>query len=229
VAAFASDGKQADVAVVMGVQAPVNLLGAVFDEGWEARGTFRQSVAEGTAAQPDPRDVVATFSLRPGRYEIRLAGNWGDQSGTVFQDMTVPDFDTLPLAMSDLVVSRGRLSVDASDVTLQGLIAAGLTSSREFIKSERLFAFARVYQRGRRDAEPVTVKTRLISDQNQTVVDDLRVLTGTRFQDQRSVGLVVPIPLADLASGRYLLTLEANVANHRAERHLLFTVVENRR
>jgi hypothetical protein len=201
--------------------ATTELLGTVFDTGWESRGTFRQtlSVKPGEVGRRTWADVASRLTLRPGRYEVRVAATRGDRSGTVFLDLDVPDFDGLPLSLSGVTLVRG--TTPPTDPLL-----AELTSSREFFRGDRVSAFFRMYERGSKVAAPVAVTSRIVSDQNQVVLDETTTVAATQFGDGRSADFSLPLPLARLTNGQYLLTIEATMTTRHIERHLTFRVLD---
>ncbi len=129
---------------------------------------------------------------------------------------------------------QGRCRLVLSSETTPGSPPAALadilpvvpTTQRVFGTGERVTAFLRVYQGGKAVLAPMTLAVRVVNGQDQAVVDRRDAIeaagfdAATRARDYR-----FDLPLASLAPGDYLLTVEAALdAKRSATRTARFTI-----
>ena len=95
------------------------------------------------------------------------------------------------------------------------------TASRQFASADRARAFLRVYQKDRR---PVRIGARIVNDANQQVFARTDDLGGEAFASRASADYQVELPVASLAAGQYLLTIEAAAGDTRLMREVRFAV-----
>jgi VWFA-related protein len=243
-AAFAVAGKrELQVAVVVGVRdsiaegrarsaaAPnerfVEVIATAFDQTGKSYGAHRQtmSMTIAPAAGPDLHfEVVSRLPLRPGRYEVRFAATSGGRTGSVFAPVEVPDVAKAPVSLSGLVLERAPGPKVAPADGLKDLIPAIPTSVRTFARSDRVASFLRVYQPEKGSLYSARVTSRDVNERNEPIVDHAVVIEAPRFTATRSADHRIELPIARLAPGEYLLSIEAVVGKSSAERHARFTV-----
>jgi len=81
-----------------------------------------------------------------------------------------------------------------------------------------------VYQGGRRPSA-AQVAARVVNDRNETVFQQTTTVDGERFdRNSRSFDYRFDLPLARLAAGEYLLTIEAIVDKRRERRDVRFAL-----
>jgi hypothetical protein len=169
-------------------------------------------------------ELVSRLRLKPGRHEIRVAlEDVGRQvKGSVYTYVTVPDFLKAPLSLSGVVLGT-RLPTSRS--AFHDLLPVTPTVRREFSKTDRLMAFARVYQGGRDPLVPVTVMMRIVDAQMHTMAEGRTPLFEEPSARSRAADYRVELPLASLAAGPYLLTIEATRgAKQTAREDVRFTM-----
>jgi hypothetical protein len=172
--------------------------------------------------KPDTYKAVTRFGVRilsrldlpPGRYQLRLAGHdlGSGLAGSVHADIEVPDFDKTALSMSGLVLTSGlaaAVPTARSDDQMKAVLPGQPTVARAFSSQEEVAVFVEVYDN---DTAPhsVDIKTTLTSDEGRELF---------KYEDERSskelagkkggYGVVVRLPLTDLADGVYVLRMEA--------------------
>lgn len=194
-----------------------------FDTGGTARDGGRDTVTITPRAQT--RDVILKRGVRvmrrlelaPGRYHLRIGAReaGGGSVGTVTLDIEVPDFSKQGLAMSGLAITSAGASVmptAIADAQFKDVLPAPPTTMREFARADEIATFVEVYDNQTRTPHRVAIKTSVIAD-NGTVV-------FTAAEERRSeelgtagggYGHTAKIPLKDLAPGRYVLRVEAQM------------------
>ena len=98
------------------------------------------------------------------------------------------------------------------------------TSIRVFTSADAAVATLRIYQRGAKERLPVTVTARILNAADSSVFTATEIIAADRFPADRSADYTLPIPLARLTPGLYLLTFEAVAGKHTARRDIRFTV-----
>jgi VWFA-related protein len=238
---FASRGESgATVLIALGVQqakvepAPagaehVEIFASAFDRRGRSPGWMRQTVevtpgegAEGTLQY----DAVTRLDLRPGAYEIRIAGSHRDaaRSGSVYTYVDVPDFSREPLSLSGVVLHSGAARLATPRAVFETMTPVAPTSRRAFLRGETVTVFARVYQGGQTPLADVVTQVRVVNTDAKAVFSGTATLAAAEFGDTRSTELKLDVPLQRLAPGEYLLTLDATSGKRAARRDVRFTV-----
>lgn len=160
------------------------------------------------------------IELPPGRYQMRIGvrESGAGEMGTVFYDLDVPDFARGRLTMSGLLLTapsaRRTMTVQADEIATK-LLPGAATSRRTFTSSDVLSLYAEIYENGSSGPpRRVDLTTRLVDEAGRDVSVARDVLErGTTAANDRSVTFVVSkeVPLKDLAPGRYLLRVEAQL------------------
>jgi VWFA-related protein len=196
--------------------------------------------------RPDTYERVKQHGLRantrvelpPGRYQLRVGvrESGAGEMGTVFYDLDVPDFTRQRLSMSGLLLSapstQQTFTVQPDPVAAKVLPGAA-TSSRVFATSDVVSLYAEVYESASSGPpRRIDVTTRLINEEGRDVVTAGELLErGASAAGDKSATFAVKrdIPLKDVAPGRYLLRVEAQVrgetgANGTVTRETALTV-----
>jgi VWFA-related protein len=175
------------------------------------------------ALTPANKDAVSEHGLRfateielpPGRYQFRVAGKEGvgGKTGSVFWDVTVPDFTGPALSMSDVVLTSSRAGAaptitDAK--TLKALLPGPPTAQRTFTLEDTIGVFAEVYDNRAGTPHTVDLSVTVRTD------DGTQVFKSEEERDSKEIGAarggfgyLVRVPMQDLVPGRFVLTVEA--------------------
>jgi VWFA-related protein len=175
--------------------------------------TYQRVKALGVRANP-------RLSLAPGRYQLRIGARdpIGGQVGSVFYDLTVPDFTRDPLMISGLLlssVSAQQVVTPLRDQMADKLLPAPATSRREFAQTDTLALLAEIYDNiPSRQLRQVDMAVRLITEGGLEVFASRDSLVNGGTESTRNwngFDYTRQIPLKDVAPGRYLLRVEAQV------------------
>jgi hypothetical protein len=189
------------------------------------------------ALKPDTVARVKTHGIRlnpridlaPGRYQLRFGAreSSGGQNGSVFYDLTVPDFRKEELALSGLLltsVAAQQTPTAEPDPFVSKQLPGAATSRREFPVGDTLAVFAEVYDNNpSRQSRQIDVAVRLISAQ----ATDVFAANDTMSTTAAPSNIYAQFKLEDLNPGTYLLRVEAQVRGGSAppvSRETLITV-----
>jgi len=235
VAAFGVPGKdEAIVSVVTMIRPPMSATGGpwqgevaatAFDWEWRPRASHRQTIEIETrpGVSGQSADVVSAFPLRPGRYEVRVAGSSPGGAGSVFLDLDVPEFLSAPLSASGVVVSTTPRPYAGSPL-LAASIPVTPTARRVFARTERPEVFLRFYQGGRGGLKRAEVRIAITAESGDPIISGTEPMEPARFKDGRAADWRFELPLERLAPGEHLLSVEARLGDARVTRQLRFTV-----
>jgi len=209
--AFARDGAAA---------VPLDVVVLAVDRTGAAVASARQT----STISGRPEAVAATevnvsshLELQPGEYGVRvaLADKTSGRVGSVFADVTVPDFARDPLTVSSLNVE----AVDGSAGP------ASLTTRRLFRRSESVRAVMQIYQGTLRTdpLAPVSVRVQILNAKGAAIRDAVMPFEPVMFTERRAECLIT-LPIANLAAGAYLLKIEASLDRRTAGRAVRFAV-----
>jgi VWFA-related protein len=178
------------------------------------------------------------LDLAPGRYQVRVGARetLGGQTGSVFYDLEVPDFRKERLMLSGVLLTSpsAQQTVNVQpDPLVTKLLPAPATSRREFRRSDILALYAEVYDNiSSKQARQIDIRVRLISETGQEVFvarDSLSNGVSQGVTPWAIYGYPRQIPLKDVAPGRYLLSVEAEMRGNKdvkpVARESLITVV----
>jgi hypothetical protein len=182
-----------------------------------ARQTSTIMAARLTSDPPIEVNVQSHLELQPGDYGLRVAVSDASSGkvASVFSDITVPNFDNVPLSLSGLAVetapSRGG--------------AAKPTTRRVFKRSDVVRGVLQIYQGTQRtDAlAPVVMRVRILDAKGTALRDQSLPFPESSFANRRT-DCVITLPLSALAPGEYLLKLDASANRHTSSRALRFRV-----
>jgi hypothetical protein len=173
--------------------------------------TLQRVRAAGIRANP-------RISLPPGRYQVRIGAleAASGRLGTVFYDLIVPDFSKDPLMMSGLLLSAASADETLTaqkDETVGPLLPGAATSRREFARTDTLSLLSEIYDNSAsQQTRQIDVAVRLLSEPGQEVYTSRESVTNTADAKKWNVcAYTKKIPLRDIAPGRYLLRVEAQV------------------
>jgi hypothetical protein len=240
---FAVPGtERAVVAIALGLKQPplvsrmsdsVEVVTKIFTSDGHERGSDVQTipitVPAARAEATDSRyEVLARVEVpRPGRYELRLSAlsTVSNTRGSVYVDVTVPDFRRDRVSLSGVVLSTlPAPGPVAPPRALNDLTPLPPTAERSFGAGELVTAFVRVYQGGNDKPAPVAMTIRLIDAQDAPVFEHAETLPPERFGAPRAADYQVRLPLEKLAAGSYLLTLDAAINRSTATRQVVVQV-----
>lgn len=240
--AFAVPGRREQaVAIVTALRQPlpagtdriienVDMLVQAYDPGGSRRTGLRHKVR--VVLRPDevPQDVtyevLSRIDLRPGRYQIRMAATSSMQgrSGSVFVDVDVPDVAKAALSLSGVLLSVSPGVTAVPKDAFAGLVPIVPTTERDFESDDRVEAFARLYQGGKKPVLPATVTTRVVDGRGNTVFEKSEDFAPDRFGTSRSVDYRLELPIAEFSSGSHLVSIEAIAGTASARRDVPFRV-----
>jgi VWFA-related protein len=237
-AAFATPGNGlATVAITIGVQQPapatripehVEVVSTAIDTEYKSRALFRQSaqmmlrpVDDGTDAK---YEILSKLSLKPGRYQLRFAvhSTLMGKSGSVFQDIEVPDFASADISLSGVVLSVDPALPSAPKGLLSSVVPFTPTTQRVFMSGHRAAAFVRVYQGGK-GAQGATLTTRIIDQSDEAVFSSTQDLSAEEF-GPGGVDHRFELPFGELTPGAYLLRFVASRGKTTVTRDVRFSV-----
>ncbi len=158
---------------------------------------------------PGPYELLARLDLRPGRYQLRLAAQVKDKAGSVYYDVDVPDFARAAVSMSGVLLAAEPAVTSAPKGALASLVPVVPTAQRTFSREDRVSVFFRVYEAVKSPAAPVSLATRITDARGAAAFEKLERLDADRFSAGHAVDYRMGLPIASLAPGPYLLTIEA--------------------
>jgi VWFA-related protein len=238
VAPFALPGKdESAVAVVLSVEphadsaapagrTPVKVLAAAFDRSGRSVHSEEQTIAIAPriAAGGVSYEVLSRLTVKPGRYEVRVALEDGERRGSVYTFVDVPEFSRQPLSLSGIAIAASPSRAAAPPDAFAGLLPVVPTAQRQFGKSDTATAFVRVYQRLQDAGGLVSVTARVIDASDRSVFEAAASLPAERSASYLAADYRLQLPVERLAAGEYLLTIDAKQGEHVARRGLRFTI-----
>ena len=197
---------------------------ALNDDGRAQRGT---RAALNLAVRPETYQRVKALGVRlnsrtalaPGRYQLRVGARdpRTGKTGTVFYDITVPDFSTKPLMMSGVLLSSAETAGDVltpqRDPAAEKLLGAPATSRREFAGPKHWRGWRRSTTTPSRSSRGRSTCPRASWTKPGATRSRRATCWPTATAARRNgqtFGYTGRIPLNDVAPGRYLLRVEAH-------------------
>ena len=107
---------------------------------------------------------------------------------------------------------------------LDKLVPVIPSTQRTFARDDEATAFCRVYQGGRGTPAGATLDVRILDERGVQVVQAPETIAGERFNAAREAEYRYDLPLAQLAPGAYLLTIEAKLGERSARRDVRFWI-----
>jgi hypothetical protein len=209
---------------------PFDLVSFALDPAGRSKAMARSTLDVAIAEETGPRrhvDVFSRFELSSGDYEIRVAGWDGARAGSVFTHVTVPSFQSEPLALSSILLGELRPAQAPPKETVPGLTFPIVPTSRRAFDGPRpVTAFVRIYQgTGRSDPiQPVTLQSFLLDSQGKTISSGSTAIPESQFDRDRASNHLVALPVSALPAGDYLLSLQATMGKRTTERAVRFAV-----
>jgi len=199
-AAFAVPGQHlSTVTVVLGVTQPIpataangrvtettELLTSAFTPEGDPRGaqkhTARVVLRAGSNGDAS-YEVLAKIDLPAGRYQLRLAAHSSSagKDGSVFVDVTVPDYSNIPFSASPVVLGAKPGQVSAPKDLFSPLLPLTPTAERTFARDDTVTAFMRLYQSGQKPIDKVSVVTKVQDASGQIVSSDTQIIGADKF------------------------------------------------
>jgi len=203
----------------------IDLSVAAIDLDAKPHGVQKQtiSVAPNAASDSWP-DLPAHLPLPPGRYVIQISAQANGRSGGVALDVEVPKFADDELSASGLILQR-RHAAPISDTILANLVPAVPTTDREFLASDDVAVFVRMYQGGKTQIVPVRMVARVRDEKNAVRSTQEVTLEVGNFSEGRSADYEASLPLDHLPPGRYLLEIDAQSGTRHVTRTARFEVM----
>jgi len=236
---FAAPGKQATIAVVLGVQQPVDthrtndnepvkVLVAALDRSGRSVQSEQQTVGmtlPSSSSADVSYELLSRLALKPGRYEVRASVDVAPgRSGSVYTYVDVPDFSEQPLSLSGVVFSIAPAWPTAPAQGFPDLSPIVPTTRRDFAPTDRVSAFVRVYQKASEPPQLADVKAQIVDVNGRMVTTDAASFGAEQFAQSRSADYRVRLPVDRLSPGAYLLTLDAARGQHSVRRTVRFQV-----
>lgn len=100
------------------------------------------------------------------------------------------------------------------------------TTRRDFTGRDAVSAFLRVYQGGKAPLAPLTLQVQLSRDTGAVEFQRQQEILVTQFTSARSADILMDVPIARLAAGEYLLTLETTSGGEAVRRNSRFRIVD---
>ncbi|MBP6717037.1 MAG: hypothetical protein KA205_09255, partial [Acidobacteria bacterium] len=184
----------------------------------DAKLTLRQSTS-GRAQY----DLLGTLTLRPGRYQLRIAAHSPrlNLRGSVFADLDVPDFSDAKLSMAPLILSMSPTPTAAPASAFAAVLPVTPTTHRTFSVADHVSVLARIYQGGRKPLEPVTVEVRVVNATNRVMMS--RTETVPSSAPGRTVDYTIDLPVSTLPLDDYLVTVTARTTAGTSAQTLRFS------
>jgi VWFA-related protein len=168
-------------------------------------------------------EVLLRLALRPGRYNVRAyverAGT--DRAGSVFAQVTVPDFVREPVSLSGVAIGLAESRPPAGRETIAGLLPFGPTAAREFRSTDRIGALWRVHANTRQSAVSQRVE---VLDERGNEMFSRDTMVPVDAQLGSGVEQRFDVPLSSLPPGDYVLRIVVSLGGANAQRDVRFRV-----
>ncbi len=234
---------QATVAIMLGLGQPappspvedqVDLLTTAFTPEGTTKGSQQQTakveLLSGGTDDIAHYEALSHIDLKPGRYQLRLAAHstLSNKSGSVFADITVPDFALAPVSLSGIMIEQSPGVPSSPRETFQSLLPIVPTSERLFAAGDSVKAFVRVYQGGITPTVAVPVTIHILDSHGTSVFDKQDSLAAASFTNGRGADEFLLLPLSNLPPGPYLLEISAQLGSTTAKGDLRFAIKNDR-
>jgi VWFA-related protein len=169
------------------------------------------AVSPPTAGDETRYEHVERITLPPGRHEVRVnvQSAAAGRSGAVYTVIDVPDTGRLPVSLSGVVLGSTLPTEPAQGQGVLSGLPIAPTTARSFAPSDPITAFFQVFQGGTSAPAPATVRIAIFDRRDQPVFDRTETLAAETFSGGRGVPQQISLPLADLTTGPYLLSVTA--------------------
>jgi hypothetical protein len=158
--------------------------------------------------------VQSRLELPPGSYQLRVAvRESGGRTGSVFYDLSVPDFAKDPLSISGVVVTSmaaGTVPTAGAIPEIGDALKTPPTTSRVFSSADELSVLAEVYDNQGALSHSVDITATLKAEGRVQVFSNSETRSSKELGGASGgYGYTNRIPLKGLAPGLYVLTIEA--------------------
>ena len=168
-----------------------------------------------SSSGPADYELLSRIDLKPGRYEIRVASDvTNGPRGSVYGFVEVPDFSKDDLVLSGVALQVSPAMMSGPKGALDDLLPIVPTARREFLTTDAVTAFLRVYRNGQ--TPPPGVTARILDSTGQVVFDDHHTSPVADYQ--------IDLPVDRLQAGEYLLEFTAASGERTATRGVRFNV-----
>jgi VWFA-related protein len=213
----------------------VTLAVVAYETGGRIRATERAKVALGLGGRPGGAAaagryaVCSALALPPGHYQVRVGVHSAraGKTGSIYHDVTVPDFGSRRVALSDVVLEQRRdgLRVPVARArTVAAIVPVWPSLGREFRRTDRVSAVVRVYRTGEARGAEVRLEAKVTALATGERVWAAQMPASFSATDEAEGRFVLPV--ATLADGGYRFSVTARDAEGRwgDERRLDFRV-----
>ena len=140
-----------------------------------------------------------------------MAANVGalSTSGSLYYDVDVPDFSQARVSLSGIVFTARPAMPIGQQQGMSTVIPVIPTTQREFGGQDQAAAFVRVYQGGKDALMDVPLRIQLRNQDDVLVLDRRDTVPASSFGTVRSADVNLSLPVQRLATGEYLLTIDA--------------------
>ena len=177
----------------------------VFDGEGRVQVARRLHTAAIPASANQPRDLLSSIRLKPGRYNVRVSVHRAQErrSGSVYTDVMIPDFEKARLSVSGVaVLAKPAHAVTRAD-GYETVLPAPPTTLREFVRDTEASLFLRVHAGGGRPLDRATVTAAIVDELNANVFSKTDALRLTPAgADYRFT-----LPLDRLSPGKFVARL----------------------
>ena len=198
---------------------------SIVDMSGRERASGRKDLTVRAPAGSDPTytaQVTAMANLPPGRYDVRLSAQSLERNrrGGMLGDIFVPDFAKEPLSLTGLFVGTPG---DARGDEVAVAVGMATTTDRSFATADSIVAALRIYQ-AKQPLAPVTVKATILDANDKVAFEATEKIAAETFAPG-AAPYRLPLPLAKLAAGEYMLRIEAARSGApTVKRETMFTV-----
>ena len=170
-------------------------------------------------------EVLSLLDLKPGRYLLRTSVHSPsrNKTGSVYADLTIPDFRKQPLSLSGVILSATPAVRSAPRDAVAAVLPTALTAEREFTAVHKVDAMVRIHQAEKKPPVPVEVRASITDQTGEEVWIQTDNVDGTRFDARRAAEFRITLPLSRLAPGEYLLKIEADTGDRVESARVRFT------
>jgi VWFA-related protein len=161
--------------------------------------------------------TVSVLEIPPGSYQLRL-GVWeegGEQRGSIFTDLNIPDPKETELAMSGVLLSSKEEEsvLVASATEVRQSIPFVPSTRREFAPSDQVVAGVQIFENPSfpKDKE-VLFQTTVLDEQGEKVVESK---STSMFPGQKPLFLRSRIGLSDFSPGLYVIDIQGREPDGR--------------
>jgi len=238
VAPFAKpDGPGGSLALVVSAEPPASAADTnqqltvqmnVFTPEGAQRGSNTMSIR----LMPEPGadrvrvQAFGRFDLPPGSYRVRAAAYTPDRnlSGSVFSDVTIPDFAGARVSLSGLMI-EAQPAVRSVPATLFAPFTSIMpTTERAFGRMAPVTGYVRVQQGGSDPLRQVRLAVVVLNAKDGVGFEKIETLEPSQFSPARTLDVTFQVPIGQLLVGPHLLRVTGSAGDARVHRDVRFSV-----